>query len=159
MLWYTSDSHVRLLLVIYTPNILTLWNTQTGTKIWQLAYDYERQRDADLFLQIIQDPFNHQRAIGNNIFIVIVCFIIYLIDCCMYILLQVLGQNGLIFIEDLSPTTIPSGQSRRYFISNSNTNKSNGTPILNSSTKRSLSTHSHLTARLKTIIDGVDIVK
>jgi len=63
MLWYLSDNNPHLLLVIHSPNILTLWNTQTGTKIWRVVYDHERQRDAETFLQIIQDPFNHQRAI------------------------------------------------------------------------------------------------
>lgn len=66
MLWYLSDNNPQLLLVIHSPNIVTLWNTQTGTKIWRIVYDHERQRDTEAFLQIIQDPFNHQRAICND---------------------------------------------------------------------------------------------
>jgi len=63
MLWYLSDNNPQLLLVIHSPNILTLWNTQTGIKLWRIVYDHERQRDIETFLQIIQDPFNHQKAI------------------------------------------------------------------------------------------------
>jgi hypothetical protein len=65
MIWYLSDNNSQLLLVIHSPNIITLWNTQTGTKVWRVVYDQERQRDTEAFLQIIQDPFNHQRAIGK----------------------------------------------------------------------------------------------
>ncbi len=68
MIWYLSDNNSQLLLVIHSPNIVALWNTQTGTKIWRVVYDHERQRDAETFLQIIQDPFNHQRAICKENF-------------------------------------------------------------------------------------------
>jgi hypothetical protein len=61
MIWYLCDNNLQLLLVIHSPNIVTLWNTQTGTKLWRIVYDH--QRDTETFLQIIQDPFNHQRAI------------------------------------------------------------------------------------------------
>lgn len=67
MLWYVSDNNLQLLLVVHSPNIVILWNTQTGTKIWRIAYDSERQRDAEIFSQISQDPFNHQRAICKHI--------------------------------------------------------------------------------------------
>jgi hypothetical protein len=63
MIWYSSDTSPQLLLVVHSPNIVTLWNTQTGTKVWRVVYEQERQRETELFLQIIQDPFNHQRAI------------------------------------------------------------------------------------------------
>ena len=63
MLWYSADNNPQLLLVVYSPNIVTLWNTQTGAKIWRVVYDQERQRETESYLQIIQDPFNHQRVI------------------------------------------------------------------------------------------------
>lgn len=63
MIWYSTDNNSSLLLVIHSPNIVALWNTQTGTKVWRLVYENERQRDIENFVQIIQDPFNHQRAI------------------------------------------------------------------------------------------------
>ncbi len=69
MIWYLSDNNPQLLLVIHSPNIVILWNTQTGTKIWRIVYDHERQREAEIFSQIIQDPFNHQRAICNENFV------------------------------------------------------------------------------------------
>lgn len=65
MIWYASDSNSHLLLAVHAPNIVILWNTQSGTKIWRVVYDQERQREADTFLQLIQDPFSHQRAIGR----------------------------------------------------------------------------------------------
>ncbi|CAF3727570.1 unnamed protein product [Adineta steineri] len=133
MIWYLSDSNSQLLIVIHSPNIVTLWNTQTGTKLWRIVYDHERQRETEAFLQIIQDPFNHQRAI-------------------------LLGQSSLTFIEDFSPVNTPSGQSRRFYISNTQnnnkpnppTNHSKRTPLTTSIT----STSTQLTARLKTIIEG-----
>ena len=67
MVWYSSDNSPQLLLVIHSPNIITLWNTQTGGKIWRVVYDHERQRDTEAFSQLIQDPFNHQRAICKHI--------------------------------------------------------------------------------------------
>ena len=67
MIWYSSDTSVQFLLVIHTPNIVTLWNTQSGVKIWRVVYDYERQREPETFLQLIQDPFNHQRAICRQL--------------------------------------------------------------------------------------------
>ena len=65
MIWYSTDNNPQFLLVIHSPNIVTLWNTQTGTKIWRVVYDHERQREPEAFLEIIQDPFSHQRAICN----------------------------------------------------------------------------------------------
>ena len=67
MMWYSSDTSLQFLLVVHTPNIVTLWNTQSGAKIWRIVYDYERQREPETFLQIIQDPFNHQRAICKQL--------------------------------------------------------------------------------------------
>ncbi|CAF2904464.1 unnamed protein product [Rotaria sp. Silwood2] len=140
MIWYLSDNNPQLLLVIHSPNIVTLWNTQTGTKIWRIVYDHERQRDTESFLQIIQDPFNHQRAI-------------------------LLGQTSLTLIEDFSPINSPSGQNRRFYISNSNNNTTNTnnnkqqSPIASNnhrtpSISSISSTSSQLTTRLKTIIEG-----
>ena len=63
MIWYLSENNPHLLLVLYLPNIVTLWNTENGTKIWRIVYDHERQKDTETYLQIIQDPFNHQRAV------------------------------------------------------------------------------------------------
>lgn len=131
MIWYSSENNPQLLAVIHSPNIVNLWNTQTGTKIWRVVYDYERQRETESFSQIIQDPFCHSRVI-------------------------LLGQTSLSFIDDFSPTNTPSGQSRRFYITN--TNKQATTPST-ATVKRSTSitsTSSHLTARLKTIIEGND---
>ncbi|CAF4332847.1 unnamed protein product [Rotaria socialis] len=141
MLWYACDNNPQLLLVVHSPNIVILWNTQTGTKIWRIVYDQERQKDVETFQQIIQDPFNHQRAI-------------------------LLGQSSLAFIEDFSPINTPSGQNRRFYISNTNNNNNsnsgnkanpssnnNGrTPSISSIS----STSSQLTTRLKTIIEGTE---
>ncbi|CAF4294309.1 unnamed protein product, partial [Rotaria magnacalcarata] len=44
MLWYACDNNPQLLLVVHSPNIVILWNTQTGTKIWRIVYDQERQK-------------------------------------------------------------------------------------------------------------------
>lgn len=67
----------------------------------------------------------------------------------------VLGQSSLVFIDDLSPVNTPSGQSRRFYISNTNKQQNISTSAL----KRSASiqsTSSQLTTRLKTIMEGVD---
>ena len=66
-----------------------------------------------------------------------------------------LGQTSLTFIEDLSPINTPSGQSRRFYISNSNKQQTPSVPILKRSTSIT-STSSQLTTRLKTIIEGGD---
>ncbi|UJR35929.1 hypothetical protein I4U23_028670 [Adineta vaga] len=141
MIWYSTDTNPQLLLVIHSPNIVILWNTQTGTKIWRVAYDQERQRETESFLQIIQDPFNHQRTI-------------------------LLGQSSLTFIEDFSPVNTPSGQSRRFYISNTNNNNNTNKPNVSSQNyKRSTSvnsissTSSQLTTRLKAIIEGSEHTK
>ncbi len=152
MIWYASDNNPQLLLVIHSPNIVTLWNTQNGTKIWRIVYDQERQRDAETFLQIIQDPFNHQRVICKQNFINKNIFDI------RFFWFVVLGQTSLTFIEDFSPINTPSGQSRRFYISNTNNkpvNPTHGnlkrTPLTSSPIS---STSSQLTTRLKTIIEG-----
>jgi len=128
MIWYSSEVNPQLLLVIHSPNIVNLWNTQTGAKIWRIAYEYERQREPEMFSHIIQDPFCHSRVI-------------------------LLGQTSLTFIEDFSPTNTPSGQSRRFYITNSNKQPTPPTQTVKRSTSIT-STSSHLTARLKTIIEG-----
>lgn len=66
---------------------------------------------------------------------------------------SVLGQTSLTFIEDFSPTNTPSGQSRRFYITNSNKQPTPPTQTVKRSTSIT-STSSHLTARLKTIIEG-----
>ncbi|CAF3780097.1 unnamed protein product [Rotaria magnacalcarata] len=137
MLWYACDNNPQLLLVVHSPNIVILWNTQTGTKIWRIVYDQERQKDVETFQQIIQDPFNHQRAI-------------------------LLGQSSLAFIEDFSPINTPSGQNRRFYISNTNNNNNNNGNKANPSSNNNgrtpsiSSTSSQLTTRLKTIIEGTE---
>lgn len=68
MIWYSSDNNPHLLLVLHSPNIVTLWNTQTGTKVWRVVYDQERQRDVDTCSLIVQDPFNHKKAICKKKF-------------------------------------------------------------------------------------------
>ena len=71
---------------------------------------------------------------------------------------SVLGQSSLVFVDDLSGISAPSGQSRRFYISN--TNKQQNVP--SSNMKRSMSitsTSSQLTTRLKTIIEGSDLAK
>ena len=68
---------------------------------------------------------------------------------------SVLGQSSLVFIDDLSPVNTPSGQSRRFYISNTNKQQNISTNNL----KRSSSiatTSSQLSTRLKTIIEGSD---
>ncbi|CAF0830559.1 unnamed protein product [Adineta ricciae] len=137
MLWYSTDSNPQLLLVVYSPNIVTLWNTQTGAKIWRVVYDQERQRETESYLQIIQDPFNHQRII-------------------------LLGQSSLTFVEDFSPVNAPSGQSRRFYISNTNNNNNKPTShgYKRSASMNSISsTSSQLTTRLKAIIEGAEHTK
>ncbi|CAF0755920.1 unnamed protein product [Rotaria sordida] len=148
MIWYLTDDNSQLLLVIYSPNIVTLWNAQTGTKIWRIIYDHERQRDTESFLQIIQDPFNHQRAI-------------------------LLGQSSLTFIEDFSPINTPSGQNRRFYISNTNNNNTNNNNTNNNKQQNPMpnnynrspsmtsisSASSQLTTRLKTIMEGNEYSK
>lgn len=66
MSWYVSDNNLQLLLVVHSPNIVILWNAQTATKVWRIAYENERQRDAEIFSQISLDPFNPQRAICKD---------------------------------------------------------------------------------------------
>lgn len=147
--------------MIYSPNIVTLWNCQTGTKIWRVVYENERQRDVDSFLQIIQDPFQHQRTICSNFLLKI-----FSIETFLFLFRLGLGQSGLTLIEDLSPVNTPSGQARRYYISNSgnSTAKSSVNSMINthrrSSSNSSISsTSSQLTTRLKTIIEGTDLSK
>ena len=65
MSWYLSDTNLLLLMIIHSPNIVTLWNAQKGTKIWRVVFDNDRSKDTETLLQIIQDPFNHKRAICN----------------------------------------------------------------------------------------------
>jgi hypothetical protein len=73
-------------------------------------------------------------------------------------LVLVLGQANLTFIEDLSPINTPSGQSRRFYISN--TNKPQTSFIHNVKRTPSItSTSSQLTTRLKTIIEGNEHTK
>lgn len=161
-IWYSSENNPHLLLVIYSPNIVTLWNCQTGTKIWRVVYENDRQRDVDSFLQIIQDPFQYQRAICSYFRVKI-----FSIETLFFFLVRLgLGQSGLTLIEDLSPSNTPSGQARRYYISNSgnSTTKSTVNSLMNthkrSSSNSSISsTSSQLTTRLKTIIEGTDLSK
>jgi hypothetical protein len=148
MIWYLSDNNSQLLLVIHSPNTVILWNTQTGTKIWRIVYDHERQRDTESFLQIIQDPFNHQRAICKDNFL----------KFKFEFSLLVLGQSNLTFIEDFSPINTPSGQSRRFYISNTNKQQNIPSHLLKRSASIT-STSSLLTTRLKTIIEGSDHAK
>jgi hypothetical protein len=148
MIWYLSDNNSQLLLVIHSPNTVILWNTQTGTKIWRIVYDHERQRDTEAFLQIIQDPFNHQRAICKDNFL----------KFKFEFSLLVLGQSNLTFIEDFSPINTPSGQSRRFYISNTNKQQNIPSHLLKRSASIT-STSSLLTTRLKTIIEGSDHAK
>lgn len=68
----------------------------------------------------------------------------------------VLGQTSLTFIEDFSPINTPSGQSRRFYISNTS---SNNTKQQQPNQKKSTSATNQLTTRLKTIIEGSEHTK
>lgn len=156
MIWYSSESSPQLLLVVHSPNVVILWNAQTGTKIWRVTYEHERQRETETFSQIVQDPFNHQRAI---------CTFRFCGECELKEGFSVLGQSSLTFIEDFSPTNAPSGQSRRFYISNTNSNSASKASVPTAGYKRSMSTTSNsstssqLTTRLKAIMEGAEQAK
>ncbi len=78
----------------------------------------------------------------------------------------VLGQSSLTLIEDFSPINTPSGQSRRFYISNTNNNNNNNKQnLLSNNYKRTSltssisSTSTQLTTRLKAIIEGSEHTK
>jgi len=80
------------------------------------------------------------------------------------ILFLVLGQSSLTIIEDFSPINTPSGQSRRFYISNTNNNNNKQNLLSNNSKRTSLtssisSTSTQLTTRLKAIIEGSEHTK
>jgi hypothetical protein len=80
-------------------------------------------------------------------------------------LFLVLGQSSLTIIEDFSPINTPSGQSRRFYISNTNNNNNNKQNLLSNNSKRTSltssisSTSTQLTTRLKAIIEGSEHTK
>lgn len=46
-----------LLLVLYNPNYLVLWNADTGVRLWKKTF-------ADTVLQVTMDPFNSTHMTG-----------------------------------------------------------------------------------------------
>ena len=81
----------------------------------------------------------------------------------IFLHLLVLGQSSLIFVEDFSPVNTPSGQARRFYISNTNNNNNNKSTSHGYKRSASInsisSTSSQLTTRLKAIIEGTEHTK
>lgn len=49
-----------LLLVLYNPNLLILWNADTGVRLWKKTF-------SDTVVQITVDPFNSSNMTGSNL--------------------------------------------------------------------------------------------
>ena len=79
----------------------------------------------------------------------------------MKCLLLVLSQSNLTFIDDLSPVNTPTGQSRRFVISNTNNNNKQQNPLAINHKRISTITaaSSQLTTRLKVIMEGSEHAK